>query len=713
MSLLKRSGEGLLLGALIFLLFFVVFENRIQLPGWLHVAGRMHPMFLHFPIVLLLIYLFALWLPRRVTEEWIEPLSLVAALSAVITALMGFILSLEEVQEGNSFSLHKWGGIGIAIVAAGFHYGQQTFSRTKFITRPLTLAAALLIFLTGHWGANLTHGENYLFEPYAGAEVAVAFDQAYAFNDVVQPVLEAKCGNCHNASNKKGGLSLSDTASVLEGGKGGALFIAGRPDSSMLMQRILLPLHHKKHMAPKAKPQLTEEEIELLHAWVKAGAPLHKKVMDLPLIDSFRLLAARYLSPSGGGQMAYDFPPAEEATIKALNTDYRVVTPLGSGSPALAVQFYGRSGYSAKSLEELLQIKNQITELNLAKLPVKDEDLQFVKQLPNLQKLNLNNTDVTDKGVLQLAGLKRLRELALSGTAVSVASLEKMAKLPELYAIYIWNTKLDSAKTAALQKGHKNIRFETGYLGAKDTTVYTLNAPTIKTPEGIFDATTLLEVKHGIKGVEIRYTLDGSEPDSIKAAIYTGPVRLDSSATLKVKAFKQGWSSSSVAQRNYIQKGIKVDSILLVSAADSSFNPGNPRVLIDDVVGNPASFRNKKWYGFKKNEGIYILSFDKPTTVSEVWMILLKDIASSSIFPAAEIEVWGGMDKQSWKPLSKKKTNMPTGYESAGLVQSKVSFTPASVKHLKLVLHPLKKIPDWHYSKGKPSVALVSEIVVH
>ncbi len=465
-------------------------------------------------------------------------------------------------------------------------------------------------------------------------------------------------------------------------------------------------------MSPKAKPQLTDEEIELLHAWVKVGAPLHKKVMDLPLTDSFRLLAAQYLSPSGNGQMAYDFPPADEATIEALNNDYRVVTPLGSGSPALAVQFYGRGGYSTKALEELLQVKNQITQLNLAKLPVKDEDLQFVKQLPNLQKLNLNNTDVTDKGIIHLSVLKKLRELALSGTAITAVSLERMVQLPELSAVYIWNTKLDSTKTAAQQQMNKNIRFERGYLVAKDTTVYTLNAPGIKTPGGVFEGTTLLEVKHGIKGVEIRYTLDGSDPDSLKATVYKGPIELDSSAILKAKAFKQGWLSSSIAERNYIKKGVAIDDISLLSAADSSFNPGNPKVLIDNVVGNPANFRSKKWYGFQKNEGVYILSFDEQTTVREVWMILLKDVGAS-IFPMAQIEVWGGMDKQRWKPLLKKTIVMPKGYEPAGLVQSKLNFAPASVKHLKLVMHPLKKIPGWHHNKGKPSMALISEIVVN
>ena len=56
MITLKKIGEGVLLAMLVFLSFIVVFENHLDLPAWLFVAGRMHPMFLHFPIVLLLLY---------------------------------------------------------------------------------------------------------------------------------------------------------------------------------------------------------------------------------------------------------------------------------------------------------------------------------------------------------------------------------------------------------------------------------------------------------------------------------------------------------------------------------------------------------------------------------------------------------------------------------------------------------------------------------
>ena len=44
-------------------------------------------------------------------------------------------------------------------------------------------------------------------------------------------------------------------------------------------------------------------------------------------------------------------------------------------------------------------------------------------------------------------------------------------------------------------------------------------------------------------GAEIRYTLDGSEPDSL-SPLYTAPVRVDRSLVLCAKAFKPGAAPS-------------------------------------------------------------------------------------------------------------------------------------------------------------------------
>ena len=119
MHRLIKIGEGILLGSLVLLLFLLSFENFIHVPNWLKIFGRMHTVFLHFPIVLLLLSFITLWLPAENDNlGWMRLLRLIAALTAVITAIMGLLLSLETDKEGSLLVWHKWTGISLAI--AGF-----------------------------------------------------------------------------------------------------------------------------------------------------------------------------------------------------------------------------------------------------------------------------------------------------------------------------------------------------------------------------------------------------------------------------------------------------------------------------------------------------------------------------------------------------------------------------------------------------------------
>lgn len=79
------------------------------------------------------------------------------------------------------------------------------------------------------------------------------------FASDVLPILEARCAACHGSM---GGLSLTDYASILEGGASGPAVIPGAPDESLVVLRQMEP-----HPS-----QLTSEELALVRAWILSGA---------------------------------------------------------------------------------------------------------------------------------------------------------------------------------------------------------------------------------------------------------------------------------------------------------------------------------------------------------------------------------------------------------------------------------------------------------
>ena len=713
MLIFRRIGEGILFGGIFFLLFILAFEQKLEIPTWLKVIGRMHPVFLHFPIVLLLLSFFTLWLPlKNEHDPWLNILRLVAALAATVTATMGLLLSLEEDQSASMMQWHKWFGVSVALLGFIFYHVHPYFERKKLPGKSFTVVASVVIVLTGHFGADITHGNNYLLAPVTNEKKIVPLDKAIVYDDVIRPIFQEKCISCHGESAMKGGLLLSDTEGILKGGKTGPLFVAGKASLSLLMKRIHLPLEDKHHMPPKAKAQLTDDEAALIYAWIQSGAVMNEKLISLPPDDTFKILAARYLSPSpttGANATVYDFPAASEKKISSLNTNYRVVEPQGIGSPALAVHFYGISNYTPKELEELLQVKQQVTELSLARMPVKDDEMNFVKQMVNLEKLNLNYTDVTDSGLQQLTGLKKLQELSLSGTKVTPVALRKLLPMPQLSSVVIWNTKIDSTTVVSLRNSFRKVKIETGFID-NGQIVTALSPPIIKRTSGVFDDTATIEIKHPFRGVDIRYALDGSSPDSIKGLLYKEPILIKNDAKLIARAFKKGWYGSDSAEAVYIKRGYLPDSIELITQPDPKYKLTKINLLSDGDLGDLTT-DNGKWVGYRNNDAVYVLNFANPVTPYEILVNMMKR-TEQYIFPPVSIEVLGGIDKQHFKPLGRLAPKMPVRNEPPSLIQPKINLSPTQVKYIKVVIKPLPSLPKWHQGKGERGWVFVNELVV-
>ena len=82
----------------------------------------------------------------------------------------------------------------------------------------------------------------------------------------IQPILEAKCTECHRGSKAKGDLRLDTFADAT---KDGAI-TPGKPDASEVIARIITD-DEDEVMPPKGK-RVTSEELALLKTWIKEGA---------------------------------------------------------------------------------------------------------------------------------------------------------------------------------------------------------------------------------------------------------------------------------------------------------------------------------------------------------------------------------------------------------------------------------------------------------
>ena len=172
------------------------------------------------------------------------------------------------------------------------------------------------------------------------APVARAAD----FAAEIKPLLEKHCLACHQASNKLGGLSIETREAALAGGAGGPSIVAGRPDDSPFLTRLLLPAGSAGAMPP-AGPRLPEAEIAAVRAWILDGADwpvaLGSRGDSAPdsggseEMELVRLIHARIVQRSGsegdGGFEAYDEPvPETDVSLQMVpiqEGEYTMGTP--------------------------------------------------------------------------------------------------------------------------------------------------------------------------------------------------------------------------------------------------------------------------------------------------------------------------------------------------------------------------------------------------
>jgi hypothetical protein len=494
---------------------------------------------------------------------------------------------------------------------------------------------------------------------------------------------------------------------LLKGGKSGKLWDSTAADFGLFLRRVHLPLEAKKHMPPQGKPQLTEEEIEIITQWIRKGSDFKLKVADLSPDDTLRQLANKIFTAAEIAE--YDFDEADPSTVEKLNTENRIVSAEALNSPALTVNFFNSKLFSPEQLKELNKVKKQIVTLDLAKMPVKDDDIKLVSEFENLRRLNLSFTSITGATLNELKKLKFLKSLSLSGTQVKADQLKELQGFPQLKTVYTWNTPVAAADIAKLQQQLKNIRFENGFKG--DTMILKLSPPVLLNEEDFITAAIPLKLKHYIQGTSIRFTTDGTEPDSIHSPVFSGKETINGNVVVKAKAFKPGWISSDIIEAPFYKYSYLPDTLIYITQPDKRFNDESHKLLINQERGE-GDFRTGSWVGFRENRMECLLRFASPTPVQSITLSQLVDVGSY-IMPAQSIEIWGGNEPQNMKLLGRIVPEQPTMVKPSVPKGFECKFNTTTVNYIKIIGNPVAKLPAWHSGKGEKAWIFVDEVLVN
>ena len=426
--------------------------------------GHLHPVVVHLPIgFLALAILFELLSYFKKFEQLkiAIPITIfVGFITAVLSCIFGYLLSLGGEYELSQINNHKIAGITLA-VASGLLFISTTdfvkkiFSIPRLIFSSLCVVVLLIMIYTGHQGGSLTHGSDYLSiklinEPIRKKPSSVA--EALLFEDIVQPILIQRCGQCHREGKMKGQFSVQTLETLLKGGKTRAAVVAGSLNKSELFNRITLDPSNEKYMPADGKTPLTKAEIEIIQWWIEKGmATKGKKIAELKVSPEIQSKIAAVLGIGNSTAVSEtaitenskinpEIPAiSNNALIDSLRNKGVNVRLMLHQPVMLDITIPTGMSASINSIKPILQsIAKNVIWLNLSNNGLTDNDLDFLAGMTNLEKLRLEKNPITDKILTQLSGLKHLEAVNLNETNVSEAGIEKLKQVPGIKRVYQW-----------------------------------------------------------------------------------------------------------------------------------------------------------------------------------------------------------------------------------------------------------------------------------
>jgi hypothetical protein len=425
----------------------------------------------------------------------------------VLAFIAGWILSNSGEYDALLVQKHQWTGISTAVIGLLVYFLKQ-------YRKLLAVILTLLVFITGHYGGTLTHGENYLFNSNENSNTsqvdtikveAKKFTQTISngadsltiethniYKEQIAPLLKLRCYNCHAALKQKNGLRLDGEMFIKKGGKNGKIFVAGNTFKSPLYTSLVLPIDDEKHMPPKGKHQLNQNEILIIERWIKSGASfediidtisnneLVKNVASQNTIADKNILATPAKVNSEitetkkgvvennnikGVEKNSSLPnpaPISPSIIEDFKQENIILTNIAEGSNFVMANFVNVVPFNNSSLQALKSINEQLAVLKLTNLPINDNDIKIVADLKNIKKLNVENTLITDNGLDYIKQLSQLEQLNLYGTNISDEGIIQLADLKNLSVLYLWKTKVTLNGIEQFKKLNPKVTIEMG-----------------------------------------------------------------------------------------------------------------------------------------------------------------------------------------------------------------------------------------------------------
>lgn len=232
--------------------------------------------------------------------------------------------------------------------------------------------------------------------------------------------------------------------------------------------------------------------------------------------------------------------------------------------------------------------------------------------------------------------------------------------------------------------------------------------PIVISKSKTFIETMKFELKTVSNNSKIFFTTDGSEPN-FNSRIYTEPILIDKTTTIKAFAFDEGLIPSKIISQTLL-KIPEERKITLLTKYANQYSAGGDNALIDYIYGQ-GDFRTGSWQGYQGVDLIAIVDLGKTENVKNIKIGFLQDINSWIFFPT-EVEFYISNNNEDFELIGRAENQITHNQWGVHIQNFETSLIDREVRYIKIVGKNLGICPEWHKGRGNPSWIFADEITI-